>query len=169
MTNYEIKILLQNKNVMIEKIKSLGGNFVENLHQVDYYFQVGENKEKLRVINDKEFQLIFYNRVEKGGQKKSEYQIQNLTNLEKNNLLKNKKALREIDKKRELWIYKHTRIHLDVVKNLGIFLELETVVKDISQKEAENEFYEVVKKLEINQKESVVGSYSDLLVVSHKT
>ena len=36
-----------------------------------------------------------------------------------------------VEKTRRLFIWRHTRIHLDEVKGLGVFLELETVAKEI--------------------------------------
>ncbi len=69
-----------------------------------------------------------------------------------------------VEKKRILYMYKNTRIHLDEVKNLGFFLELETVVKGISKSEAIKEFEEVVNFLELDVKKQIKKSYRDLLI-----
>ncbi len=63
-----------------------------------------------------------------------------------------------------MWIYKHTRIHLDVVKGLGKFLELETVLKDISKTEGDKEFNNIVSILGIDKQKSIASSYSDILL-----
>ncbi len=73
-----------------------------------------------------------------------------------------------VEKVREIFIYKNTRIHLDEVKNLGKFLELETVVKNISQDEAKLEFEEVVKLLNLDVKNQIRKSYRDLILEKQK-
>ena len=91
-----------------------------------------------------------------------------LNKEEKKILLKQNEVLCTIDKERKLWIYKNTRIHVDKVSNLGYFLELETVLKNISSEEGQNEFNEVVNLLKINSKDTVAYSYSDLILMNQK-
>jgi len=67
------------------------------------------------------------------------------------------------NKTRKLWLYEHTRIHVDCVEGLGDFLELETVLGEISLEEGEREFSVVVEGLEIDVADSVAASYSDLV------
>ena len=68
-----------------------------------------------------------------------------------------------VDKQRELYLWRHTRIHLDEVAGLGPFLELETVVTDQTQEAAERECREVQAALRIREEDLVAGSYADLL------
>ena len=67
-----------------------------------------------------------------------------------------------VEKKRKLYMYKNTRIHLDKVKRLGNYLELETVVKR-NKKSAQKEFNEVVKLLNLNEAKQIKSSYAKLL------
>ncbi len=69
-----------------------------------------------------------------------------------------------VEKERNLYIYKNTRIHLDNVKKLGAYLELETVVKDITKEEAIREFEDVVNFLNLNLSVQIKKSYRDLLM-----
>jgi predicted adenylyl cyclase CyaB len=119
--------------------------------------------EKLRTINNCEHQLITYYRTEQQGRKDSVYEISELDEKEKNALIKSRKVIKTVEKTRELWKYGNTRIHIDCVKHLGNFLELETVVKDIPLAIGENEFRTVVDKLKIDLADSVPASYSDLV------
>jgi predicted adenylyl cyclase CyaB len=66
-------------------------------------------------------------------------------------------------KTRKLYIYKNTRIHLDEVKNLGNFLELETVVKG-NMKEGKTEFDEIVELLKLDISKQIKSSYRTLLM-----
>lgn len=63
-----------------------------------------------------------------------------------------------------MYLYKNTRIHLDKVKNLRTFLELETVVHHNAPEKAFVEEQEEVKlKLKLDSGQYISGSYSDLL------
>ena len=70
-----------------------------------------------------------------------------------------------VSKKRILYLYKHTRIHLDEVENLGNFLELETV---FDRREPQYDFYHehniVINTLGLPQYKKIKSSYSDLIL-----
>jgi predicted adenylyl cyclase CyaB len=133
------------------------------MKQCDYYFTLGADKEKLRVIDDTEYQLITYRRLEKRGRKDSHYDIKVLDVGEKDALLNFRKVIKQVNKTRDLWLYENTRIHVDRVEHLGDFLELETVIRNISLKAGESEFKAVVNRLHIDTASSVPASYSDLV------
>jgi predicted adenylyl cyclase CyaB len=68
---------------------------------------------------------------------------------------------RELLKTRHLFIYKSTRIHLDDVKRLGLFVELETVISTQSLEEAKAEIAFVTRKMKLE--DAVATAYVDLL------
>ena len=162
MQNLEIKVALADKESMLEAIKKLGADYQYTMRQQDYYFSVGERKQKLRVIDGSEFQLVTYHRIETQGRKDSQYAIERMSAQAAADLLKSRKAVRMINKTRELWLYAHTRIHVDCVDGLGDFLELETVLAEISPEEGTHEFHAVVAGLGIDAGNSIAASYSDL-------
>jgi predicted adenylyl cyclase CyaB len=166
MLNFEIKTKISDPDGFIKRVQSIGAVYKETMSQKDYYFEVGMNKEKVREINNQEPCLISYKRLEKKGRKDSNYNIRTLSLEEKNLLFKQKHLLCTVDKTRQLWMYKNTRIHLDNVVGLGNFMELETVVKDISINEGSNEFEDVVNKLKIKKEKAEPYSYSDLILAS---
>ena len=59
-----------------------------------------------------------------------------------------------VEKSRELYLYDGTRIHLDKVKSLGVFLELETVVDERGEEDAENRYFEIFDLLNL-----AIGKY----------
>lgn len=165
MRNFEIKVTLPDKQTVIKRLKIMGAQYQYTMQQCDYYFVIGEGKEKLRVIDDQEYQLIIYRREEKHGRKDSHYDIKELSAEDKDRLLNQRHVIKQVEKTRELWLLNNTRVHIDYVKCLGDFLELETVVRDISVEVGENEFRTVVDKLGIDPARSVAASYSDLVPI----
>lgn len=162
--NLEIKIATISHDEMIKKIMKNGGNYSNTFKQKDIYYKFEKGMLKLRKQNG-ENQLVKYNRNEKEGERWSDYSLLFLTGENVEEYLSD---LFEIDiiveKKRILYIYKNTRIHLDIVKNLGEFLELETVVQDISKEEAIAEFNKIVNFLELDVTKQIKKSYCDLLI-----
>jgi adenylate cyclase len=77
-----------------------------------------------------------------------------------------------VEKRRRLYLWGNTRIHLDRVAALGPFVELETVVEHFPgtaaerQAAAESEHRRVIALLGLDQFPAIAGSYGDLLAVS---
>ena len=70
-----------------------------------------------------------------------------------------------VNKKRNLFIYKNTRIHLDSIDSLGEFVELETVfVGKIKKDELKKEYSFVLDFLGLNDFKKIKESYSDLIL-----
>ncbi len=169
MKNIELKIILENFSNIVQILKKSGAQFKGKLLQVDTYYNCKNGRLKFREINNKQFELIFYQRPNKTNSKISDYQILNFNKNQARgieNILK--KSLGEkvvIKKERNLWIYKNTRIHLDIVEKLGHFLELETVVQGNNLKNARKEHAEIINLLKIGRLKKISVSYSDLLLV----
>ena len=62
-----------------------------------------------------------------------------------------------------LFLFNNTRIHLDNVKGLGKFLELETLVVN-GKPDAEKRFKEIVYFLKLDQSKQIRKSYRDLII-----
>ena len=122
-------------------------------------------------MKNNEIVLIGYSRPDRESAKLSNYDLLNLDKGQSNIL---KKILKDsygekvvVKKKRELWIYKNTRIHLDTVTGLGKFLELETVVRE-GMNNARKEYEEVYGILKLGGYKKYKKSYSDLIVNKNK-
>jgi len=148
------------KNLRKNKIKT-----AKKLNQVDTYFIVKKGHLKIREINKKSFELIFYQRPNKKIAKTSNYEVIGLNknqSKEIKRILKISLVIKNIIKKtRFLYLYKNTRIHLDNVSGLGKFIELETVLKKINNQKAKIEHKKLIKILNLNKEEKIRKSYCD--------
>lgn len=137
--------------------------------QADIYYLVGERRVKIREAGDKA-ELISYVRKNEHGTRISTFHRHPIPRpligiVETAYRLRfGIKAV--VVKKRNLYIYKNTRIHLDTVSNLGFFVEIETVCQ-VAGKEEEyaREHEEVKDKLMLSFFPTIAGSYSDLLLL----
>jgi len=167
MKNIELKVTLENfKNILL-LLKKIKAKHKGMMHQIDTYYQFKDARIKIREIDKKIFELIIYQRPNSRGSKISNYRVYKLKGSALKNLKNNLKAkLGEkiiVSKKRNLYLYKNTRIHLDNVKGLGKFLELETVVNKPNLPEARKEHNFIKKVLLLNDYKNIHNSYSDIL------
>lgn len=174
MKNIELKIKVDTlENVrahgaLREKLASNNAQEETILHQIDTYFKTEKGRLKLREINSSEYELIYYERPDESESKVSMYEI---ISFDKAGAEKIKAVFSAtngikvvVEKKRELWLYNNTRVHLDRVEGLGEYIELETVVQDISMDEAQKEHQEVVRMLSLDDYKKCELSYSDILL-----
>lgn len=170
MKNIELKAVCKNLQQLKETVLYHGGNFERKMHHVDTYFNAPKGRLKLREIDDNESVLIFYERADTAESKESNYYIYNSANPAalKEVLEKTLGIKIIVDKIRELYIYKNTRIHLDTVQGLGTFMELETVIKSQTYDEAVQEHNEVKNFLGIETQDLLEKSYSDLILALQK-
>jgi len=174
MKNIEIKVRVSDRAKMLQYITQLGAESKGVLRQTDTYFNVPSGRLKMREERSRDFaDIIFYNRPNKKTSRLSEYDI---IEIQKSGIKGIKKLLSNalsssviVKKVRRLYMYQHTRVHLDHVNGLGDFLELETVVKG-GQKmiDALKEHRRVVRALGLESCEKIPFSYSDLLLRKHK-
>ncbi|XOU95055.1 MAG: class IV adenylate cyclase [Candidatus Kerfeldbacteria bacterium] len=168
MKNVELKVKIDNHKDIVLQLKKIKAKKIAILNQVDTYFNCPSGRLKLREIINKKFELIYYRRPDSAKSKVSEYYI---LNLDKKQSAQTTKILSNaygnkvvVKKRRELWMYRQTRVHLDTVSKLGIFLELETLTEKLNLSKAKIEHKEVINHLELNKFKKIQTSYSDLLL-----
>lgn len=139
------------------------------LRQKDTYYLLGDTKLKLREEKGKLGELILYMRPEINGSRESRYTRFSVPNFLKTfvksffSFIFGEKII--IDKERFLFLYKHTRIHLDRVEKLGNFVELETLFNTtLARNTFIAEHNEVKKLLGLEASTAVSGSYSEMLL-----
>lgn len=150
--NLEVKIPFNSFIEVTRLLKRIKAEFKGTLVQRDVYFKSKNSLLKLRIENGKE-SLIRYNRNEKSKDRFSDYEVIHFSSVGTENIL-NKIFITElvVEKKRHLYLFNNTRIHLDKIKLLGNFLELETLVLE-GKSDARKRFNQIVKllKLDLNQ------------------
>lgn len=166
--NLEIKVALEDFEGILQNLASLEVKESGVLYQIDKYFLIGKKRLKLRNTNG-ESQLIYYSRPDIQGSRLSKYYVFTFTNQQEvviEKILSIFFAVKAVvSKKRILYLYKHTRIHLDEVENLGNFLELETV---FDKKKPQYDFYHehnaIIDTLGLSRYKKIKSSYSDFIL-----
>lgn len=160
--NLELKIKVESHSKLLKVLKRINAEKKGILRQKDVYYKTKNGLLKLR-IEGNNFTLIKYLRDE-NGKRWSNYE---LLRLEGKNPEKYLHDIFNIDtiveKKRILYLYKNTRIHLDEVKGLGKFLELETLLVT-TRKDAEERFREIIKLLNLDLLKQIRTSYKYLML-----
>ncbi len=161
-TNLELKVKVNDFRKIIKTLNSAGAEFKGVLVQKDIYFKNGKGLLKLRRQNGK-YELIYYNRDETGKKRWSDFEV---IFLQGEKIEKTFSRIFEtettVEKRRRLYIYKGTRVHLDSVKGLGKFLELETPVTK-GKKYAEKIFSEIIDLLKLDVENQIKTSYRFLV------
>lgn len=162
--NYEIKCELTDRKTIAHIIYSVKGYSHSVEKQTDVYYKADSGRLKLRIINDRLGNLIFYDRGEKTGMKISKYIIsQTKDHKELNSILRKQfKVLVIVNKKRDIYIHNNIRVHIDTVKGLGRFLEIEIIYENLSK--AKEQMKGLISKFQLNENKFIKGSYSDLLI-----
>jgi adenylate cyclase class IV len=152
------------------RAESLGAR--QTLWHRDTYFAVPHGRLKLREIQEEGAEpvaeLIGYERPDLEGSRWSSYYRATIAPGETEALRAAlTMAIGErivVEKRRDVVIARHTRIHLDTVERLGHFIELETVISDnLCEDDAAREHAEIIAALGIGDLPPIGGSYSDLL------
>jgi len=164
MRNIEVKVRLTEYHEALEFVSSLTGQKPLQLKQVDTYFKTTNGRLKLREEAGQS-ELIFYIRPDQPDSKRSDYLRVPVVEPDK---LKDvlAKALSVdvvVEKTRNLFFQGAIRIHIDKVRRLGHFIEVEVPVDDV---ESEKVAHAAIKTLLSNLpgvSESISVSYSDML------
>lgn len=165
--NVEIKARCSNQESMREYLKAHNADFKGVDHQIDTYFNAPNGRLKLREGEIENF-LIYYERSDQEGPKQSKvtlYTSQPGSTL-KEILTKALGILVVVDKKREIYFIENVKFHVDVVDNLGTFMEIEAIDKDgsIGKDKLNEQCNKYLNELGIKDEDLISVSYSDLLL-----
>ena len=165
-TNIEIKARVRDFADLKRRAEAISDSPLEVIPQEDTFFVTSKGRLKLRVLAPDRAQLIYYERPDQDGPKRSDYFIFNTNDPENlKTTLRLALGMRGIVKKmRYLYVVGQTRVHLDDVEGLGQFMELEVVLRD-DQSDAEGQVivHDLMKKLGIEPTDLIEGAYMDLL------
>lgn len=164
--NIELKARDPDPDGSLRAALALGATDEGWLHQTDTYFRVPNGRLKLREESP-QAHLIAYNRVDQAAARESRYRIVPVSDPEEL-----KQALTEtlgvrvvVEKVRRLLLWHAARIHLDKVRDLGTFIEIEAVADPTSDLSIERRHAsELEEALAIIPGRIVASSYSDELL-----
>lgn len=165
-SNIEIKARVHDFPALQARAVALSDTPEQVIPQEDTFFNIPTGRLKLRQLAPDSGQLVFYERPDQGGPKRSNYI---LTATSEPAALKAALAaalgVRGVVRKiRHLYLVGQTRIHLDEVEGLGNFMELEVVLKE-GQSDSEGQAIaeDLMGRLGIHPSNLVKGAYMDHL------
>lgn len=155
-----------------EKIRSILENqkaeFIGIDRQVDTYFNVKKGRLKLRE-GTIENNLIYYRRPDRKEPRDSDIELipmpEKMSADMKNLLKKSLGIWITVEKKREIYFIDNVKFHIDEVKQLGSFVEIEVIDKDgsVDKVQLHKQCRYYMDLLEIEDSDLVDLSYSDML------
>lgn len=165
--NIEIKARVHDFAGLRQKAEKLSDRPCQVIHQEDTFFNCPRGRLKLRELGPEQGQLVYYVRQDISGPKHSDYQI-----VDTKNPAGLKMILAEaygvrgvISKVRYLYMVGETRIHLDDVKGLGKFMELEVVLRpDQTDGDGQVIAENLMDQLGILEGDLIETAYVDMLV-----
>ena len=166
MQNIEIKTALEDRPFVEDTLEMNGATREWERLQIDTFFDVPEGWLKLREAEEEAAELISYRRpTDDAGPRASDYDVVQVedTSAWKRLLGRVLPGRGVVEKRRTLWLFRHTRVHLDRVSKLGDFLELETVVLGISLQEAREEADDMIQMLALEPSKFLSVPYLELI------
>lgn len=139
--------------------------------QRDTYFQVLRGRLKLREENPGSPHLIQFTRDDRPDPRPSDFRIASVEDVDalRSVLEASLEALVVVTKRRHLFLWHTVRIHLDLVDELGAFIELEAVARPDSDLAHDHELIgELRARLGITDESLVSSGYADQLKVRHQ-
>lgn len=165
--NIEIKAKCNDHKKIRSILKSHNAAFKGTDHQIDTYFKVNNGRLKLREGNIENF-LVFYEREDKEGPKQSDVILFkfDLNSSLKEILLKSLGVLVVVDKQREIYFIENVKFHIDTVKNLGTFMEIEAIDSGgpLGKEKLLEQCQNFLDLFGIPKNDLISVSYSDLLL-----
>jgi len=167
--NIELKASDPDPERSLAVVKGLGAHDRGILRQKDTYFRVEKGRLKLREEEPGGATLVQYDRVDADEARESRYRLIPVDDPQtlKAALASSLGVLAVVEKERHLLLWQSVRIHLDRVKDLGNFVELEGVATADSDLADELEkVTRLTEALEIPPERILRNSYSDQVVGS---
>lgn len=167
--NIEIKTRCDDPERIKSILESEGADFKGIDHQIDTYFKIPHGRLKLREGNI-ERNLIYYERENEQGPKQSNvtlFPVPPDSSL-KDILTQSLGVLVVVNKQREIYFIDNVKFHIDQVKQLGSFVEIEAIDKtgNRGRERLMEQCQYYLKLLGVNENDLQPQSYSDLLLAS---
>lgn len=179
MKEFEIKIPVDDLELIEYRLRSLGAIFIGFKEELDYYIDTrpcldlvsADSALRLRISKDLQLGEVFSELTFKGPREPHDFaKVRMEVSVEVKDPLKildifkmlNFKVLAVISKRRRIYQYNVYRVHLDDVKGLGKFVEIEYICSD-SKQLIENDLLKIVDALGLPRK-FIKKSYLELIL-----
>jgi len=166
--NVEIKTKISPEDkARIAELAAKTGSGPQSLVQVDTFFNTADGRLKLREFADGTAELISYSRSDF-----AQPRLCNYLRFEVEEPAKMKRMLElstgiqcVVEKRRDVYFIDQARIHLDEVKDLGLFLEIEVVLRSDQIEEIGNDIMEsLLEQFKVDPGSFLAFSYADMIV-----
>ncbi len=164
--NVEIKARVRDFAALEKRAALLSDSPVQVICQEDTFFYTPRGRLKLRQLSAEHGQLVYYERPDLNGPKRSDYLIFETPDPEGlKTVLSLALGVRGVIRKvRRLYMVGQTRIHLDQVEGLGDFMELEVVLQaGQSDREGQAIAQTLMAELNVLESDLLDSAYIDLL------
>jgi predicted adenylyl cyclase CyaB len=163
--NFEFKAHLRDAAHVRASLKRLRARLLGTDHQVDTYFRVPTGRLKVRA-GRLENSLIFYQRTNSARARRSDVEMMLLPrrNSVRAILVRALGVLTVVDKRREIYFVGNVKIHLDRVRGLGTFVEIEAMTRSGDIRKVRAQAARFQKLFAISPQDIVSLSYSDLIL-----
>jgi predicted adenylyl cyclase CyaB len=163
--NFEFKARLKDADPVRAALKKLRARFLGTDHQVDTYFNAPSGRLKIREGRI-ENSLIHYQRTDSAHARRSKVELMLLPrrNSVRAILSGALGVLAVVEKRREIYFVGNVKIHLDRVRGLGTFLEVEAMTRSGDIKKVRAQAVKFQRLFHISPEDIVPQSYSDLIL-----
>jgi predicted adenylyl cyclase CyaB len=164
--NIEIKARVAQLDSLVAKVTPLATSGPEHIFQDDTFFECPQGRLKLRMFSTVAGELIFYRRANQTGPKESFYVRSPTASPEslREALTLAFGATGRVIKDRIVYMVGRTRVHLDTVQGLGMFMELEVVLQgEDTAEQGVQEAHALMQQLGVAQEHLEARAYVDLL------
>ena len=164
--NIEIKARISQVSDLLGPAAARADQGPTEILQDDTFFACRAGRLKLRAFSNSAGELIFYQRSNESGPKESFYVRTPTATPDslRETLTLAYGAVGRVRKHRTLFLIGRTRVHLDVVEDLGHFLELEVVLRDAEPLESGvREAQQLMQQLGVAPSQLIDEAYVDLL------
>ncbi len=163
--NCEFKARLKTATHARAVLKQLRARFLGTDRQVDTYFRVPTGRLKIREGRI-ENSLIHYQRTDSARARRSTVELMLLPrrNSVRTILSGALDVMAVVDKRREIYFVGNVKIHLDRVRGLGTFIEVEAMTRTGDLKKVRAQAEKFQKLFNISPDDIIPQSYSDLIM-----
>lgn len=163
--NFEFKARLRNEGAVRAALKKLRARHVGTDRQIDTYFRVPCGRLKLREGRI-ENALIYYERSDTPRPRRAQIEMMLLPRRHPLRAILRQalEVLTVVDKRREIYLVGNVKIHLDRVRRLGKFVEVEAMSRSGGLGKVRKQARKLQKLFGLAPADLVGQSYSDLLL-----